>query len=119
MCLSVVFIFGGYASYSEPQPRTKRLPNIGMPESELAVKVNGAIMMGAGALLALGITPKLTALTLLGSLLPTTVAGHAFWKETEEMPRKNQQLQFAKNLGLIGALLLILAEPKKTGKKAK
>ena len=118
LSLASVFLYGGYAAYSEPGPRTKRLPNIGMPESELAVKVNAATMMVAGALLGLGIKPKIMAAVLLGALLPTTAAGHAFWKETEEAPRKNQQLQFVKNLSTVGGLLLILAEPKKSGKKA-
>jgi uncharacterized membrane protein YphA (DoxX/SURF4 family) len=118
MLLSAIFIYGGYGAYSAPTPRTKRLPNVGLPESEMLVKINGATMMGAGAALALGIAPKLAALTLLSALIPTTAAGHAFWKETEGASRQQQQLQFAKNLGLVGALLLILSEPEKE-KKAK
>jgi uncharacterized membrane protein YphA (DoxX/SURF4 family) len=62
------------------------------------------------ALLASGIATKLAATILIGSLVPTTIAGHAFWKEENEAGRKNQRTQFFKNLGLLGGLLLVLTE---------
>jgi len=46
-------------------------------------------------------------------LIPTTFVGHPFWKESESAARKNQQVQFLKNLGLIGGLLLVLLEKNK------
>ncbi|HEX2911612.1 MAG TPA: DoxX family protein [Chloroflexia bacterium] len=110
ICLAVIFILGGYHAFTEPGQRHKRLPNVGLPESEELVKANAAIMMGGGALLALGIMPRIASLVLIGSLLPTTLAGHPFWKETEKASRENQQIQFAKNLGLLGGLLLVIAE---------
>lgn len=61
-----------------------------------------------GATLALGIFPKLSALALIGSLVPTTVAGHAFWEETDPDPRQMQATQFAKNAGIIGGLMLVI-----------
>jgi uncharacterized membrane protein YphA (DoxX/SURF4 family) len=113
VCLSGIFIVAGYGAYSQPGGRPKALPKIGLPESEDLVKLNGATMVGAGIMLGLGIFPKLAALTLIGALVPTTLAGHAFWKETETQPKKNQLIQFCKNLGLIGGLLLVLADRKK------
>ncbi len=113
MCLSGIFIIAGYGAFSEPGGRPNALPKIGLPASEELVKVNGATMVGAGVMLGLGIFPRLSALTLIGSLIPTTLAGHPFWKETEEKPRQTQQIQFLKNLGLIGGLLLVLADRKK------
>ena len=112
LCLSGIFIIGGYEAFMEPTPRTKRLPNLGMSESELAVKVNGASMILGGVAMGLGIFPKLAAFGLLSALIPTTLAGHPFWNEQETATMKQQRLQFAKNLGLIGALLLVLADSK-------
>jgi hypothetical protein len=43
---------------------------------------------------------------LSASIVPTTVAGHAFWNETDPVVRKQQRTQFLKNLGLLGGLLL-------------
>ena len=58
----------------------------------------------------MGIAPKLAATILIGTIIPTTIVGHAFWKEEGVVGRKNQQTQFYKNLGLLGGLLDVLAE---------
>ncbi|MBN9391215.1 MAG: DoxX family protein [Chloroflexi bacterium] len=117
MCLSGIFIVGGYAAFSEPGQRPKRLQNVGLPESEELVKLNGATMIGAGITLGLGIFPRLSALALIGNLIPTTLAGHPFWVETDPKAREAQTIQFCKNLGLIGGLLLVAFEPKKKKEK--
>src|SRR5215472_18928635 len=50
-----------------------------LPEDdELVVRGNAAVMVAAGALLALGKAPRLSALALAGSLIPTTIAGHSY-----------------------------------------
>ena len=67
-------------------------------------------MVIGGILLATGIAPKLAATMLICSLVPTTIVGHAFWKEENAAGRKNQRTQFFKNLSLLGGLLLVLAE---------
>ncbi len=117
MCMAGVFIVGGYQAFTEPGQRPKRLQNVGLPESEELVKLNGATIIGAGVMLALGIFPRLSALALLGSLIPTTLAGHPFWLETDEKVRQQQTIQFCKNLGLVGGLLLVLFDPKKKKEK--
>ena len=112
LLLSVIFIQGGYRAYAQPGGRVKQAADLGIPEPELAVKANGLTMVVGGGMLALGILPKLAAAVLLASLIPTTLAGHAFWKADDEAARKQQQTQFAKNLGLMGGLLLVLADRK-------
>jgi uncharacterized membrane protein YphA (DoxX/SURF4 family) len=72
----------------------------------LLVKVNGATMLAAGSLLALGIKPRLAATVLAAQLVPVTAAGHAFW-EKEGAEKQGDQIQFCKNLGLIGSLLTV------------
>lgn len=110
LLLSVIFITGGSSAYLEPGKRPDQVAKAGIPEPELAVKANGAVMVFAGIALALNFRPRLAAAALLASLIPTTLVGHPFWQEEEEGPRKMQQTQFAKNLGLIGGLLLVLAD---------
>src|SRR6478752_4000347 len=72
------------------------------------VQFNGAVQVGAGITLALGILPRLSALLLAGSLVPTTLAGHRFWEEEEDAARAQQTIQFLKNLGMLGGLLLVI-----------
>jgi uncharacterized membrane protein YphA (DoxX/SURF4 family) len=84
-----------------------------LPEDdELVVRGNAAVMVGAGTLLALGIAPRLSALALACSLIPTTVAGHWYWAIEDPAVRKQQRIQFHKNMAMLGGLLLaVIDEP--------
>ena len=82
-------------------------------DDELVVRGNAAVMVVAGALLAAGRAPRLSALALAGSLVPTTLAGHSYWKVEDPAVRKIQRIQFHKNLAMIGGLLFAaLDQPK-------
>jgi putative oxidoreductase len=81
-------------------------------DDELVVRGNAAVQVLAGTALALGLAPRLSALALAGSLVPTTLAGHAYWTIEDPAARKLQRIQFHKNLALIGGLLFAaLDEP--------
>ncbi|MGI8688397.1 MAG: DoxX family protein [Thermomicrobiales bacterium] len=110
ICLSGIFIVAGAEAFTAPGPRKDKVAGVGIPEPETAVKINGATMVIAGILLALGIVPKAAAGTLIGTMIPTTLVGHAFWKEKEPKAQSMQRVQFLKNLGLVGGLLWIIAE---------
>lgn len=75
------------------------------PDDELVVRANAAAQVLGGTLLALGRAPRLSALILAGSLIPTTLAGHAYWTLEDPAARKLQRIQFHKNLAMIGGLL--------------
>jgi len=84
-----------------------------LPEDdELVVRANAAVMVLAGAMLALGRAPRLSALALAASLVPTTLAGHSYWALEDPDARKIQRIQFHKNMAMIGGLLFAaLDEP--------
>jgi uncharacterized membrane protein YphA (DoxX/SURF4 family) len=79
-------------------------------DDELIVRGNGAVQVVGGALLASGTLPRLAALALAGSMIPTTVAGHAFWKVDDPAARKMQRIQFHKNMAMIGGLLFAVID---------
>jgi putative oxidoreductase len=105
--LGVMFMKLGFDAARSPGHRAELAANLGVPNPELAVRGNGAAMVAGGAALVLNKLPRLAALGLLTSMVPTTLAGHAYW-EKEGAERKAQEIQFYKNLGLIGGLLLVL-----------
>jgi putative oxidoreductase len=77
-----------------------------LPEDdELVVRANAAAQVVGGITLALGLAPRLSAVALAASLIPTTLAGHAYWQIEDPAARKMQQIQFHKNMALIGGLL--------------
>jgi uncharacterized membrane protein YphA (DoxX/SURF4 family) len=123
--LSSIFIVQGAQQVRTPdllvpsaQPVTDRLvpllkrvapAKVGdrIPDStKTLVRLNGAAQVLGGVALATGNGRRLGAIVLAGSLVPTTLAGHAFWQETDVAARANQKIQFMKNLGLLGGLLL-------------
>ena len=74
-------------------------------DDELVVRANAAEHLHGGVLLALGRAPRLSALMLAGSLIPTTLAGHSYWTIEDPAARKLQRIQFHKNMAMIGGLL--------------
>jgi len=109
--LSVVFVKSGFEVARSPGARVEKAAKLGLPNPDVAVRANGAAMVAGGAALALNKVPRLAALGLIASMIPTTIAGHPFW-ELEGAERKAQEIHFAKNLGLIGGLVLVLTKPR-------
>jgi uncharacterized membrane protein YphA (DoxX/SURF4 family) len=112
--LSGMFIQGGYHAAKEPGGRVAMAENIGVPNAELMVKANGAVMTVAGVMLALGIRPRLAALVLAVCLIPTTYAGHQFWGQETKQASDQQLTQFMKNLAMLGGLVVVLAEERRS-----
>jgi putative oxidoreductase len=74
-------------------------------DDEQLVRANAVVQVAAGAMLALGLAPRLSALTLAGSLIPTTLAGHSYWSLEDPAAQKAQRIQFHKNMAMLGGLL--------------
>lgn len=79
-------------------------------DTEQAVRINGAVQFAAGTLLAIGWAPRLSALAIAGTLVPTTAAGHRFWEEDQPEQRMQQRIHFLKNLAMFGGLLIAAAD---------
>jgi len=114
--LAGIFVLSGLDVLAKPEGRAKAakpvvdtianvLPII-PADPETAVTMNALVHVGAGSLLALGIMPRLSALALAASLVPTTFAGHPFWTIEDETQRKQQQIHFLKNTAILGGLLI-------------
>jgi len=70
------------------------------------VVANAVVQVAAGSLLALGRASRLSALVLAGTLVPTTLAAHRFWEESDPSTRARQRTHFLKNVSMMGGLLL-------------
>lgn len=114
--LASMFIAGGLDAARNPESKVKAAEAVAQPlkdtfpmlpdDTATLVKLNGIVQVGAGTLLAIGRYPRLAACVLIGSIIPTTYAGHRFWEELDDETRKQQQTHFLKNLGLLGGLIL-------------
>ena len=119
--LASSFVYGGIDTLRNPASRVpgatpvveqiteqadKALPVQVPRDVEQWVKIDAAVKVGAGSLFALGKFPRLSALLLTGSIVPTTLAGHRFWEHEDPKERFGQLSHFLKNLGLRGGLLI-------------
>jgi putative oxidoreductase len=119
--LASSFVYGGIDTLRNPQTRVpgaapvveqitakadEQLPVQVPRDVEQWVKIDAGIKVAAGSLLALGKLPRLSALALSASIVPTTLAGHRFWEHDDPKERFGQISHFLKNLGLLGGLLI-------------
>lgn len=108
--LASMFIAGGADALRHPGTRVEAVRAAGLSDPEKLVKANAATQLLAGLALATGRLPRLSSLALAGSLVPTTYVGHPFWSEKDPAARKQQQVHFLKNLGLLGGLMLAVVD---------
>ena len=115
--LAAIFITGGINTLRNPEPHVQAakplvdkvggsLPEQVPSEPQQLVYVDAGVKIAAGTLLALGKFPRLSSLALAGSIVPTTVAGHAFWEKTDPAEKAAEQVHFLKNLSILGGLIL-------------
>jgi uncharacterized membrane protein YphA (DoxX/SURF4 family) len=118
--LASIFVVQGFKMLRQPDTFTARakpvtdrvtpllqkyVPQAPTDERTL-VRISGAVDLAAGAMLATNRVPRLAALVLAGSLLPSTIAEHQFWHVDDPQEKANERVQFFKNVGLTGGLLL-------------
>ena len=85
----------------------KAAPQVKLPEDpETLVRINAAVQLLAAGALATGRVPRISSAVLAASLVPTTMAGHEFWNETDPEARANHKIHFFKNVSMLGGLLL-------------
>ena len=116
--ISAVFLTGGFETLRHPHPRaetahpvlnrvrklTERYP--ALPQDPVTlVRINAAVQVGAGAMLATGRLPRLSAAVLAASIVPTSLGGHRFWEHDDPAQRVNHRVHFLKNAAIAGGLL--------------
>ena len=112
--IAPIFVTGGLDALKNPNGKTGAavkvagsLAGFGLPQDPVQlVRINGALQLAAGSLLVLGKAPRLASAALAASLIPTTLAGHRFWEETDPAAKARERIQFLKNLAMLGGLLL-------------
>jgi uncharacterized membrane protein YphA (DoxX/SURF4 family) len=86
--LASMFIAGGLDALRNPGPRQQLVEKAGLQDPEKLVRVNAATQVVGGLALATGRLPRLSALALAGSLVPTTYVGHPFWNADDKAAQR-------------------------------
>jgi putative oxidoreductase len=119
--LGSVFVYSGVEVLRNPEPRAKAAAPIidrltetvpALPGDPVqVVQANAVLHVTAGSFLILGKMPRLAALALAGSLLPTTAGGHRFWEQDDPQQAAQQRIHFLKNAAILGGLLTAAMQP--------
>jgi hypothetical protein len=86
-------------------PIARRLPYLPEDPKQL-VRVNGAVQVGAGVMLATRTAAAAVRARAGGLAGAHDGGGSPFWDQEDPTQRKQQRTQFLKNAGLLGGLLL-------------
>ncbi|MDQ3733429.1 MAG: DoxX family protein [Actinomycetota bacterium] len=114
--LGSIFVLGGIDAVRHPRDKTPAAEgvvrfltertSVAVPDVATVVRIDGIAKLVAGTALSLGRAPRLSAAVLTASLVPTTLAAHAFWKHEDPDVRGLQRIEFFKNASMLGGLLL-------------
>lgn len=85
-----------------PDPVGANVPT----NAETVARVNGAVQIGAGLLLATGKLPRFASAALALSVVPGSLGAHAFWKESDAERKAAERRAFLADISLIGGLII-------------
>ena len=85
----------------------------GFPAPKLAVIGSGLLIILGGLSVLLGVRPLWGVILISAFLIPVTFVMHQYWKDTDMMTRINNQVNFMKNIALLGGawMLVMIPEP--------
>ena len=107
--LAAIFVSSGINTLRDGTYAAHVAREAGLAQPEKLAQVHGATNLVGGLALATGRFPRLAALGLAAGLVPVTVVGHPFWSAPADM-KQMQTINFIKNVGLFGGLLLAAAD---------
>lgn len=118
--LSVAFIGQGVDALRNPKPAAdaarpaldgmRQLPDpIGTnvpTDAENFARINAAVQIGGGLLLATGKMPRLASAALAFTVIPGSLGGHMFWTESDPQRKADVRRAFMTDLSLLGGLII-------------
>lgn len=107
LCLAAIFLSSGLGKIGGFGGFAGMLASQGLPVPMLAALVGVVLEAGGAVLVMLGLFTRPAAAGLILFTIAATLIAHDFWT-LEGSERSMQQIQFMKNLGLIGGFLLLI-----------
>ncbi|MGW0161724.1 DoxX family protein [Mycobacterium sp. NPDC003323] len=91
---------------SLPEPVAAKVPD----NAVTVARINAAVQIGGGVLLATGKVPRVAAGLLAATVIPANLGKHMFWEETDPVAKAEKRRAFLTDLSLIGGLVLASAD---------
>jgi len=99
------FAYSGFGHFKNLSSYTGYAASKKVPAPKLAIIVSGLLLLlgGLGVVFNFHMTASLLLLVIF--LVPTTIFMHDFWKDTDPAAKMSNQINFMKNVALLGATL--------------
>ena len=104
--LAALFVVSGVGKIGSFAGTAGYMASAGLPFVDALLVLTIAVELGGGLLLVLGWKARWAALVLFLFLIPATLIFHAFWSAPAPQAAM-QQIQFLKNLAIMGGMLLL------------
>jgi uncharacterized membrane protein YphA (DoxX/SURF4 family) len=118
--LSAAFISRGVDALRSPKPAAEaarpaleglsKLPDpvgTNVPSNaETVARVNAAVQIAGGLLLASGKLPRVASAALALTVVPGSLGGHMFWRESDPQRKADERRAFLTDVSLIGGLII-------------
>jgi len=104
--IGVLFVPSGYGKLTSPAGMAAMLAAKGAPAPEALAMLAGAVELFGGLAIILGLKTRCAALVMIVFTIVATLLAHQFWM-LDAPARMAQQIQFFKNLAIIGGFLFV------------
>src|ERR1700676_2724858 len=102
---SLIFLMGGANDFTKAAVAYTQAA--GVPMASVLAPFAGLLAILGGLSVATGFKARWGAWLLVLFLVPVTIAMHAFWKVADPQMAQMEQINFFKNVSMLGAALLI------------
>ncbi|HXF15520.1 MAG TPA: DoxX family protein [Burkholderiales bacterium] len=106
--LALIFIISGFGKIMGFDATLGYIRSAGLPFAQLSAMAAIVVELGGGILLVLGWKARWAAAALFVFVLVAALYFHAFWASPPDQAMM-QQIQFMKNLAIMGGMLYIVA----------
>jgi uncharacterized membrane protein YphA (DoxX/SURF4 family) len=89
-----------------PEPYGDKIPS----NPETAARINAAVQIGGGLLLATGKMPRIASAALAFTVIPGSLGGHLFWTESDPERKAQKRRDLLSDLSLLGGLIIAAAD---------
>jgi uncharacterized membrane protein YphA (DoxX/SURF4 family)/vacuolar-type H+-ATPase subunit H len=89
-----------------PEPLGGKVPS----NPETAARINAAVQVGGGLLLATGKLPRIASAALAFTVIPGSLGGHLFWNESDPERKAQKRRDLLTDLSLLGGLIIASAD---------
>jgi uncharacterized membrane protein YphA (DoxX/SURF4 family) len=89
-----------------PAPYGDKVPS----NPETAARINAAVQVSGGLLLATGKLPRIASAALAFTVIPGSLGGHQFWAESDPERKAEKRTALLTDLSLLGGLIIAAAD---------